>query len=107
MNAQASLMKQQALYAQSLPAWQRHRAAFETAQAERNAAIDRDREAYVRQVPDAIADYCDLVLSNSAYPSSFPRDYDVDYLCDSHTLVVEYVLPTLEPIPKPVFRRAI
>lgn len=91
--------RMQVAYRQSLEEWERQREAHRVQQAAANAAIDRQRAAYEASDPEAVTEYCDLVLSRSAYPSYFPQEYEVQYLAPSRTLVVEYVLPTPEMMP--------
>jgi restriction system protein len=67
---------------------------------ESNAAIDAQREDYLRgDDPQAILDYCDLVLSNSEYPDYFPQTYELDFNPDNRILVVDYQLPSLSSLP--------
>ena len=83
----------------ALREWGLRRNAFYDRQKEINAAIDRNRENYQAQEPGAVTDYCDSVLSNSVYPDFFPKEWDLDYVVDTRTLVVEYKLPAPEALP--------
>jgi restriction system protein len=80
--------------------WQRRRDAFLSIQADSNAAVDRKLEAYEARDPEAILDYCDLVLSNSEYPEWMPKEWDLDYNPETGILVAEYSLPSLDQIPR-------
>ena len=80
--------------------WKRSRDAFLSGQADSNAAVDQQREAYEARDPGAILDYCDLVLSNSEYPEWMPKEWDLDYNPENGILVVEYSLPSLDQIPR-------
>jgi restriction system protein len=80
--------------------WEAERAEFDADQARYNHAIDRDRDLYMNREPDAIVDYCQKVLWRSKYPEFFPRDYDVDYVAATRTLIVDYVLPSPRDIPQ-------
>jgi restriction system protein len=40
-----------------------------------------------------------MVLNNSEYPESFPKDYELEYNPDTKILVVEYQLPSIECFP--------
>jgi restriction system protein len=64
-----------------------------------NASIDEQMARYQRGDPEAIAEYCDLVLSRSMYPDFMPQEAKVDYDPDTATLVVEYILPSPDDIP--------
>lgn len=79
--------------------WEAAKAEYEREQVERNAAVDRDREAYGRGEPEAVLDYCDLVLSRSPYPESFPRVFELDFVAAGGTLFVDYELPPPDAVP--------
>lgn len=40
-----------------------------------------------------------MILSNSTYPVYLPQDFDLDYVSDSRTLLVDYALPKIENMP--------
>jgi len=80
--------------------WQTAKALFEKKQVERNAAIDADRTAYERGEPEAIVDYCELVLGRSPYPDSFPKTFEVIYEPGSRTVHVNYTLPAPVDLPR-------
>jgi restriction system protein len=80
--------------------WKRREAAYEEARAQHNASIERARAAYQALNPDAILDYCDLVLSRSQYPDAFPRQYEIDYKADTKTLSIEYQVPSPDDLPR-------
>lgn len=79
--------------------WEKRRLEFEALQIERNNSIDRQRESYIAGDPLAIRDYCDMVLSGSEYPEFFPKEFDIEYMPETRTAIVEYSLPSLEHIP--------
>jgi len=68
-------------------------------QKERNDAIENRKKQYLSKVPDAIIDYCDLVLSSSKYPDYFPQDFDLDYNPETRILIVSYFLPSFDALP--------
>jgi len=47
----------------------------------------------------AVIDYCEMVLANSIYPDTFPKNFDLDYNGDTKMLIVEYKLPALHHLP--------
>jgi restriction system protein len=57
------------------------------------------KEFYLKQDPSSVIEYCDLVLNNSIYPDSFPKNYEIDYNSESKILIVEYSLPAIEQLP--------
>jgi restriction system protein len=80
-------------------AWEERRCNFLSAQAEANAAVDAKRAAYEAGQPDSILEYIDLVLSASKYPDCFPKEFDIEYLAESKTVAVNYLLPSPDDMP--------
>lgn len=68
-------------------------------QHEHNEKIDKLKEQYLNCDPFAVIEYCELVLNNSEYPDTFPKDFEIEYNPDSKILLVEYVLPSPAQIP--------
>jgi restriction system protein len=79
--------------------WNNRRECFLKDQETNNAKIDDRKRAYLEKSVTAIVDYCDCVLGNSGYPDSFPKSYELEYLAESRTLLVDYQLPALEDLP--------
>jgi restriction system protein len=65
-----------------------------------NSKVDNLKELYFKSDSNAVLQYCELVLNNSDYPESFPKDFDLEYNADSRILIIEYVLPAPEDLPK-------
>jgi len=84
----------------TLKSWEAERDAFLSEQAARNAAVEAQRGRYERQEPQAIIDYCDLVLSNSKYPDWMPREWAIDFVPDSRLLIVDFRLPSVADLPR-------
>jgi len=80
--------------------WKRRETAYEEARAQHNTSVAQAQAAYQALTPDAILDYCDLVLSRSSYPDSFPKQYEIDYRAATKTLSVEYQLPIPDDLPR-------
>ncbi len=57
------------------------------------AAVEEMRARYEKLEPDAIEEYCDLVLIESEYPELVPKRWDIEYSPESRTLVLVYDLP--------------
>jgi restriction system protein len=93
----AELEKQ---YQNELKIWEVEELNYLNNQREKNEAINKRKEQYFSKQPDAIVDYCGLVLSNSEYPDYFPQEFEVDYNPETRILIVDYTLPTVENIPK-------
>lgn len=93
----------ESIYAENLrdfEDWQRRAAAYEETRAQHNTSVEQARVAYQALSPDAILDYCDLVLSRSQYADCFPKEFELDYRPAAKTLVVEYQLPAPENLPR-------
>jgi restriction system protein len=80
--------------------WEQEKAGYYTAQEARNAEIDAQRSAYLERQPDAVVSYCDLVLTDSEYPDSFPKSWQLDYKPESRLLLIDYSLPNMESMPR-------
>jgi len=80
--------------------WEKRRSAFRAAQSASNAAIDAKRDSYLSASPQAVVEYCDLVLASSEYPEYFPKEFDLDYDPSTKLLIVDYSLPAPEQIPR-------
>ena len=89
-----------AAYKISLDEWNSRKTLYETLQSEKREAIDWLKRDYLSHDSEAIAEYCDIVLSRSQYPDYFPQQFDLIYVHQSKTLVVEYVLPHISVLPK-------
>ncbi len=80
--------------------WERRKADFLRQQNEFNSKIDEMREAYLEKNPNSILEYCEMVLNNSEYPETFPKNFELEYNPDNKILIVEYELPSIESLPK-------
>lgn len=80
--------------------WKKREAEFLKEQADFNARIDLLKESYFSQDVNSIVEYCEIVLNNSEYPDSFPKNFELEYNPDNRILIVEYQLPSVECFPK-------
>lgn len=80
--------------------WRRRAAAYEEARAKHNASVEQAHMAYQALNPDAILDYCDLVLSRSHYGDCFPKEFELEYRAAAKALVVEYQMPAPDDLPR-------
>ena len=55
-------------------------------------------EQYEAGEKAAIEAYCSLVLSRSAYPFPFSKDYQLEYLPDSQVLALDFGLPSIDVV---------
>ena len=79
--------------------WEIIRGDFILNQNQTNDKVEVMKEMYLKLNADSIVEYCDLVLSNSVYPESFPKSFEIDYNPESKILIVEYSLPSIEQLP--------
>jgi len=79
--------------------WKSQEAEFYENQNEHNLKIDKLKESYFQGDTEAITQYCELVLNNSNYPDSFPKDFELDYNPITKMLLVDYILPAPEHFP--------
>lgn len=86
-------------YDEALNVWEKQKSEFEKQQEYNNRLIDEFKQSYFASNPEAIVEYCDMVLANSQYPDSFPQQFELEYHEITKTLVIEYQLPSLEQIP--------
>jgi restriction system protein len=66
----------------------------------KNEAIENQKQAYLNMDRDAIIDYCNMILSKSSYPESLPQEYEIDYRPDTKIVIIDYLLPNIDNIPK-------
>lgn len=85
-------------YENRLIEWEKEKSEFLAKQKEKNAAIELDKELYFKKDPAAILDYCDMVLSNSDYPDTFPQEFDIEFNNETKILIVDYVMPSPEHV---------
>ena len=74
-------------------------AAFAAAVAEHNAGIDQFRRDCRAGDPEAVAEFCTLVLDSSVYPEGFPHQTRTVYRPDPREAVIEWELPPQSVIP--------
>lgn len=65
-----------------------------------NRLVDEFKKRYLELDSQAIEQYCNLVLSNSIYPTSFPQEFELEYSENNKSLIVDYRLPSLNQIPR-------
>jgi restriction system protein len=87
-------------YQNDLKQWEIEKQDFLNRQKEKHAAIEKRKKQYLDKSPDAIKEYCELVLSNSEYPDYFPQEFDLDYNSETKILIVDYSLPSVDDIPR-------
>lgn len=68
--------------------------------AEQHTQIDALQVSLKESQPDAVVQYCSLVMSSSVYPDDFPQVFKVAFVPESKQIVVEYDLPPMSVIPE-------
>lgn len=79
--------------------WEEDKEQFLNDQKQKNISVDNRKNNYCLFMPEAVIDYCDMVLANSKYPDNFPQEYDLEYDSDTKILIVDYSLPAPEHLP--------
>lgn len=79
--------------------WNVGRLEHEQTLTKENEAVEKRKADYEALLPDAITDYCELVLSTSKYPDNFPQDFNFEYIAETKILVIDYSLPAPEHLP--------
>jgi restriction system protein len=86
-------------HSEKLRSWETESQEHIRRQKEQWACVERQKADHLKGLPAAIVDYCDRVLANSEYPETFPQEYDLDFIPDTGTLLVDYSLPAIDAIP--------
>jgi restriction system protein len=73
--------------------------AFVASATEHNAGIDQFQRDCRAGDPEAVAEFCTLVLDSSAYPEGFPHQTRTVYRPDPKEAVIEWELPPQSVIP--------
>jgi restriction system protein len=91
--------EQKAEYEAALSKWEKEREEYLKARDKSNAAIDRRKKRYLSGEPQAVLDYCDILLSNSEYPDYLPKSCELDYSPENMLLIVDYQMPSISSVP--------
>ncbi len=91
--------KLHAEYQAALRKYQADKQLYEQQAGTHNENIGSQRSLYFAKQPDAIVDFCQLILERSQYPDSFPSNFQLAYLPDTFTIIVDYALPDVDALP--------
>ncbi|MDQ1089031.1 restriction endonuclease [Siphonobacter sp. SORGH_AS_1065] len=80
--------------------WNNEMDAFYEKQNAYNDNIDHLEKLYLSKDPVSVIEYCELVLNNSEYFDLFSKDFDLEYNPETKLLIVEYVLPAPDALPR-------
>lgn len=79
--------------------WKKKKEEYEREQKSLNEKVDGLRDRYLQNDQEAVVEYCEIVLNNSQYPDSFPKNFELQYNSENGMLLVDYQLPALGDIP--------
>lgn len=107
---QERLTQSENIHNQNLQKWQIAKQAFEdnykrkqqeflSEQRQKNASIDALQQGVESQDSEAIIEYITLILEQSDYNDLFEKSFDIDYLPEQKTLLLEYGLPSPDEMP--------
>ncbi|NLP43893.1 MAG: restriction endonuclease, partial [Peptococcaceae bacterium] len=80
--------------------WEARKAEFLEKQREFNENIQSFLARYRNGDVPSIIEYCRLVLKNSVLPLCIKKNFETDYIPDTKILIVEYMLPTPDDLPR-------
>ncbi|OZI05088.1 restriction endonuclease [Siphonobacter sp. BAB-5385] len=80
--------------------WNKEKEAYYEKQTAYNENIDHLERLYLSKDPVSVIEYCELVLNNSEYFDLFSKDFDLEYNPETKLLIVEYVLPAPDTLPR-------
>ncbi|MDD4381790.1 MAG: restriction endonuclease [Candidatus Dojkabacteria bacterium] len=92
--------KEKKEFEKSLAEWEKEKESFEKEKEEFNKKIDEKIEKQKKGKKEIVEEYFEKILALSEYPTNFPHKFDLGYKAEEKMLVIEYVLPEYEVIPK-------
>ena len=98
------------LFSEQMNEWNTRKVAFEAEyavrrqqfldeQAERNAKVDALARGVSTGEPQSVIEHTTLVLEKSNYGDLFEKSFEIDYVPDGKTLLIEYQLPSPDQMP--------
>ena len=86
-------------YNEAVAAFDALKKVFEEEKQHDNDALEEIKSRYGNADPNAIEEYCDLVLNSSDYPDYFPQNWILEYRADARMVVANYDLPSPDRLP--------
>jgi restriction system protein len=80
--------------------WEQRKSEFLEKQRLFNENIQAFLARYHEGDAPSIVEYCKLVLKNSVLPACIKKDFEIEYIPETKILIVEYMLPTPDDLPK-------
>lgn len=84
------------VYNARLAEWESKKAEHEIRVVERNSYVDSLQDGVARGDREAVETFLENALSNLNFPSSLSGDFDVTYIPESKTVVVDFYAPSLD-----------
>ena len=69
-------------------------------QEEKNKQVENNRKEYNEGNIQQIEDYFEYVIENIYMPSEVVKDFEIQYLKESKTLIIAYYLPNADTVPR-------
>jgi restriction system protein len=95
------------LYMEAMKDWEAKVQEWETRKAEfleKQRLFNENIQSFLSRYRDgevqSIIEYCSLVLKNSVLPGCITKNFEIDYIPETKILIVEYMLPTPNDLPK-------
>lgn len=88
------------IYQTETQQWEQDRESFIHEVKAFNLYLDEMQEKYRSVTKDGVEFQAKLVLENSSYPESFPKNCDIEYNPDNKVMVIDYQLPSPEDLPR-------
>lgn len=86
-------------YTVALHEWETKQSEHVKSCVEYNQYVDAMREDYFNRRADGVLFLCNIILSQSSYPISFPKEYDLEFNPVNQILIIDYQLPIAEKFP--------
>jgi len=96
---EASITQMKIKHAEAVAEWEARRDTFKSSQEATNRTVDELKASHTRGEQSAVEEYCGIVLENSSYPDCIPKSWELQYVPDNKTLVIDYQFPNLEDLP--------
>jgi len=92
-------LNRESTFSRAVSEFESKKTAFEEEKKRDNEALENIKTRYNEKNPQAIEEYCDLVLNGSKYLDYFPQTWRLEYRDQGKILVVEYDLPAPSQMP--------
>lgn len=96
----ATLQANEEKYRATLEEYIREKEAFERGQNQSNADVETEYSLYLQRDPDTLIAYWNDLFSNQANPEGWPDNVQLDFIQETHTLVINYQLPHIDQFPR-------